>query len=58
MDKTLSINDLWQWHLMQSQRKEATEEMKLFHIKAVSLLNGISVAAWTLAKTVQGEKVA
>jgi hypothetical protein len=55
MDKHLTLTGLHAWHLEQSQKRDCTEEMRLFHIRAMTLLEGITNSVETLTKTLNGE---
>jgi len=53
--KPITINELVEWHLEQSKKRENTQEDMLFHVRAISLLSGMVSAVYTLSKTIQGE---
>jgi hypothetical protein len=56
MDKPVTLTGLHAWRLEQSQKIDCTEEMRLFHIRAMTLLEGITNAVDVLSNTLNGEE--
>ena len=52
----MTLEELHQWHLVQSRRRDNTNEVELFHLKAAPLLAAISTAVYTLSKTIDGKE--
>jgi hypothetical protein len=52
----MTLDELHRWHTRQSCNRQNTHEGQLFHIRAATLLNGISNGVNTLSKTLIGEE--
>jgi hypothetical protein len=52
----MTLDELHRWHTQQSRNRQNTHEGQLFHIRASTLLSGISNAVGALSKTMNGEE--